>query len=334
MHRPAFAPRLAASAVALLAGCATADERASPYTFGGLAFGDLYHVPGHHLPQGDGATGAVLRRAYLTGNADFGNGWFGRLRVEVNQSGEFETYDFEADFKDAYAGYRFGNHTVMLGLQPTLTFDVIESSWGMRYLARTPTDLQGIPSRDAGISVKGRIDETWSYRVMFGDGDGAGDGAIAMAALNWRINDRWMVDVYADHGQRPGPADITTGQLFAFYESEQLRFGAQYTYRDREEDPRGELASAFVVAPVGAKVSAVGRIDRLIEPSIEGDDIAYIPIDPGASATLYLAGLEYRWSGQVRVTPNAVVVAYDRDDTGGRPDADIYLRLTMYADFE
>ena len=77
---------------------------------GGLFFGDFYHVPSHHSPEGDGATGAVLRRAYLTFDADFSDQWFGRLRFEVNQSGAFETYDFDAQTKDLYLGRTFGRH--------------------------------------------------------------------------------------------------------------------------------------------------------------------------------------------------------------------------------
>ena len=72
----------------------------------------------------------VLRRAYLTFDADFGESWFGRLRFEANQSGEFENYDFEADFKDLYLGRNFGEHRLLVGLSPTPTFDLIEKSVG------------------------------------------------------------------------------------------------------------------------------------------------------------------------------------------------------------
>ena len=129
----------------------------SGLSVGGLMFGDAYHIPAHHLPSGDGAGGAVLRRAYLTVDGEHEAGWFGRFRLEANQSGEFERYDFEVDVKDLYLGYAFNDQQLIAGLQPTPTFDVIEAAWGKRYLMRTPTDLQGLPSRDAGIALKGRI---------------------------------------------------------------------------------------------------------------------------------------------------------------------------------
>jgi len=74
-------------AAALLCSSHAAGADAYPaFRAGGLLFGDAYHVPSHHSEAGDGATGLVLRRGYLTFNADFSDSWFGRLRFELNQS--------------------------------------------------------------------------------------------------------------------------------------------------------------------------------------------------------------------------------------------------------
>ena len=70
----------------------------------GLLFGDGYYMASHHTEEGEGATGFVRRRGYLTFDAVFSINWFGRLRFELNQSGAFETYTFDVDFKDLYAG--------------------------------------------------------------------------------------------------------------------------------------------------------------------------------------------------------------------------------------
>jgi hypothetical protein len=315
-----------------------AEESPWDFSAGGLLFGDLYHVTNHHLPEGDGATGAVLRRGYLTFNAKYGDGWFGRLRFEVNQSGEFETYDFEVDFKDLHIGYKFEHHQVVFGLQPTLTFDVIESVWSLRYLMRTPADLQGVPSRDTGISFKGRLNESFSYRFMVGAGADfgaeSGDGNSTMAALNWKLTDNWMLDFYIDAERKPGPNDTASAQVFAGYQSDDLRFGAQYLYRDRESQPHGELASVFAVGKAGQNSRWIGRIDRIMEPSLKGDNISYIPFDPTAPATMFLAGFEYSVSDHFRVTPNSILISYDRNDEGVRPNTDFYLRLTLFVDFE
>lgn len=310
------------------------------WSFGGLAFGDLYTIPSHHLDDGDGAHGAVLRRLYLTLDAEFNDLWFGRLRTETNQSGEFETYTFETDFKDLHVGRRFGEHAVLFGLAPTPTFDLIETIWGLRYLARTPMDLQGVASRDTGISAQGPLngDGSLGYRAMIGAGlefgNESGDGRKGMVAMTWKPRPAWTIDVYFDYEQLAGATDRSTWQVFAGYETDALRWGAQYSYQDREEDPRLELASAFVVGKLRDNISLVGRIDRILEPSPSGDNIAYLPFDPSARATMLIAGAEIRITDTFTLTPNVVSTHYDRNEQGVRPTKDLYLRLTFFLDLE
>ena len=218
----------------LLAGClslqsAAADEE-DPFSLGWLIFGDVYTMPSHHTAEGDGASGVVIRRGYLTANFDIGENWWGRARIEVNQDGEFESYGFEAEFKDLYLARNFGAHEWIFGLSPTLTFDLIESIWDARYLMRTPMDLQGVASRDTGIAIRGPIgDSQFSYRLMGATGSefGAesGDGRKWMAALNWTSQSGIEVDLYTDFEKLAGPTDRTTAQVFVGQETETLRWG-------------------------------------------------------------------------------------------------------------
>jgi hypothetical protein len=307
---------------------------------GGLLFGDAYHVPSHHSEAGDGATGLVLRRGYLTFNADFSDSWFGRLRFEVNQSGEFETYDFDTKTKDLYLGRRLGRHKVLVGLASTPTYDVIEAIWGLRYLARTPMDLQGVASRDTGLAIQGPLNAagTLSYRGMYAApvdfGGDSNDRERWMGALGWQPAPGWTVDLYADYEAVDGPRDRSTLQAFVAYQAERWRWGLQYSDQDRQDDPPLELLSAFVVKRINEHASLVGRIDRLLEPSPKGDGISYLPMDPSARATMMFAGVEFQLSSHLALTPNAVATIYDRNDQGLRPDTDIYLRLTLFLDFE
>lgn len=67
-----------ACSIAFLACCnpAMAEEGAgSRFQVGGLLFGDAYAIPSHHTAQGDGASGLVLRRGYLTANFTLGEAW-------------------------------------------------------------------------------------------------------------------------------------------------------------------------------------------------------------------------------------------------------------------
>jgi hypothetical protein len=332
-----------AFSVALLGACipAIADD-STPRTFeiGGLLFGDVYHVASHHTAAGDGATGLVLRRGYLTANVELGELWHGRARIEVNQDGEFETYSFDTRLKDLYLARTFERHELVLGLSPTLTYDLIESTWGARYLMRTPMDLQGVPSRDTGITLKGRLTHSGSvsYRAMYGSGleyaNQGGGGDKLMGALTWLLPSGVQVDFYADYEKRAGETDRNTWQVFAGHETDTLRWGLQYSHQDRQDDPKLELASAFLVTQLRDNLSLIGRVDRLLEPSPRGDAIAYVPFDPTAKATMVLAGLEYRFSPVFRLTPNVIWTTYGVNADGVRPDDDLHLRITFFLDLE
>lgn len=327
-------------AVLLCTSYAAGADDYPAFRAGGLLFGDAYHVPSHHSEAGDGATGLVLRRGYLTLNSDLSADWFGRLRFELNQSGEFETYTFETQVKDLYLGRKVGRHKLLLGLSSTPTFDVIESIWGMRYLARTPMDLQGSASRDTGLAAQGPLNAagTLRYRAMYGApvefGGDSNERERWMAAVDWQPAAGWTVDLYADYEALEGPHDRSTVQAFVAWQAERWRWGLQYANQDRQEDPPLELVSAFVVSRMGGRTSVFGRVDRLLEPSPRGDGISYLPMDPSARATMVFAGIEFRLNSHLALTPNAVITAYDRNDQGLRPQTDVYLRLTLFLDFE
>jgi hypothetical protein len=316
------------------------SEETEAFRLGGLLFGDMYTIASHHTSSGDGASGFVLRRGYLTANFDLGRHWSGRARVEVNQDGEFETYALDTRLKDLSLARKIGRHEMVLGLSPTLTYDLIESTWGARYLMRTPLDLQGVPSRDTGITLKGRFgrNDALGYRVMYGSGleyaNQGGGGDKLMAALTWFPSASLHVDVYTDYEKRSGLTDQRTWQVFVGQKTDTLRWGLQYSHQDRQDDPTLELTSAFVVGNLRDKLSLIGRIDQLLEPSPRGDGIAYVPFDPTARATMLLAGLEYRISPVFRLTPNVIWTTYRVNSDGVRPDDDLHLQLTLFLDLE
>jgi hypothetical protein len=328
--------------LALIVGMAPAAAQGDSYPsfdFKGLVFGDAYHVPSHHLEEGDDATGLVMRRIYLTLDADLSTNWFTRARLEYNQDGEFETYEYDGDWKDLYLGVKLGRHTVLAGLAGTPTFDLVEKVWGARYLARTPMDMQGVASRDTGIAAKGPLNAsgTFGYRLMWAAptdfGKESNPNDRLMGAVSWSPRPEWTFDFYLDHEDRPEHRNRTTWQLFVGYDTELLRWGAQYSNQNRQDDPSLELASVFAVAKFNEKSSLITRIDRIIEPSPKGNNISYIPFDPSTPATMYLGAFEYRALPNLTLTPNFIVIDYDRVDGGDQPDTDVHLRLTAYFRF-
>ena len=326
-----------------LMACLVASKTAvgdATFDIGWLAFGDAYTVQSHHQEESEGATGVVLRRAYLTFNAKFSDRTFGRVRLETNQDGAFESYGFDTDFKDLYLGWNLGQHRLIAGLTATISFDLVESIWGSRYLARTPLDLQGIPSRDTGISLQGPLNSsgTLRYRAMYATqtsfGNDSGDNQRTMAAVRWLPSPGWTMDLFTDLERQDGPHDRTGWELFAGYQDDRWRWGAHYYKQDREQDPPLELASAFIKPSLTEDVRLIARVDRLFDPSPRGDDIAYLPFDSSAPATCLSGGLECQTSEHSLLTPNIVYTRYDDNPQGARPESDLLLRLTLLFNFE
>jgi len=309
---------------------AAEEQKVPSLSLGGLLFGDLYYIPSNHLEKGEYAAGAVVRRGYFTVDARFSDALFGRVRLELNQSGEFETYTFSSQLKDLYLGWDIGRQRILLGKSPTPTFDLIESIWGYRYLARTPMDMQGAPSRETGVSAKGPLDASgrFAYRTMWSDND------IVMGALTWRPAPEWTLDLYADYQWKPGSADRTTLQAFIAYQSSLTHWGLQYSNQTGQNVPPLKLLSTFLTHRVSENTSVVGRVDHLLTPSPKGNDIAYLPFDPTARATMFIGGVEFMVSPNFSVTPNAVVNFSERNPAGVRPRTDIYVRLTLFLNFE
>ncbi len=310
------------------------------FDVGGLMFGDLYHVPSHHTLDGDNATGVVIRRIFLTSDIRYRDDWTGRFRFEAYHEGAFENYEFSHRIQDLAIGKKLAGHQISGGLIPTISFDLIEAFWGKRYLVRTAPDIQGIAARDLGVSAKGALTEagTWSYRAMYGSSEtweaDKNPHDKFMGAVTWRPTPDALVDFYVDHEARPGHFDRNTYQVFAAQRNDRYSLGLVYTNQDRQNDPPLELAALMGVAHINDKVDLITQIQRLFEPSVKGNDIAYLPFDPSASATNVVAGVEYRLSNQIFMTPNVVWTHYGVNPQGVRPKHDLHLRLTFFFNFE
>src|SRR5690554_6749198 len=79
--------------------------------------------------------------------------------------------------KDIYLKWEniFSGSDIIIGIQPTPAFQISESVWGYRALEKTIMDLRGaVSSRDIGISLKGRLNNSGSlnYWFMFGNNSG------------------------------------------------------------------------------------------------------------------------------------------------------------------
>ncbi len=333
---------LAASCTAVLG----ADQADPPKDLkrlevGGLLYADGYWVASHHDPASEGIVSAWIRRGYLTLDSEFTKRLSGRMRFELNQDGDFDVFEFEVDFKDLYLQTTIGEHKVLFGLSSTPTFNLIESFWGYRHVERTPMDVQGIASRDTGIAANGPIAKKGaiSYRVMYGTqlefGSDSNDAGEWMGAVSWKPNANWVVEIYGDFEDPWSSGDgRRTLQGFMGYRTESSRLGLQYSHQDRDDSPGIKLASVFGVADFAKDWSFLGRVDRLFGPSVRGEDIAYLPFDPDAKATLLILGVEARPYEFFSLVPNIEYIHYDDPDGPElRPEHDLLFRLTFYLQF-
>jgi hypothetical protein len=308
-----------------------------------LLFGDAFSIQGHHLEDFDGESGWWTRRIYVT--TDFANFGLGdtviRLRLEVNQLDDFST-DYKSTLKDAYVQFNPGNHAIWLGRAPTLTFSAVEAHWGYRWFEKTPMDIQGTPSRMDGVRAKGPLTPNgpFYYRAVLGQGSDLGfetdkvnKGQVAFSYL--REDRKYFADVYLDYldeSEDENEDSAWSYQLHGGWNGKSNYAGLQYFQRDWDNHPAEKLrvASAYYVHAFGRpNWDIIGRIDYLLDPSVKGNGIDYIPFDPTARATALFAGIDVKLHKNVDIMPNVKYITYDTNDAGIRPDDDIYLNLTL-----
>jgi hypothetical protein len=217
-----------------------------------------------------------------------------------------------------------------------VTFDRIEKHWGYRWFEKTPMDLQGASSRVDGLVFKGPMpgNDKLGFRFAAGEGKQVGftseDVLNLQGAISYTPSEVWTLDFYLDYlDEADFDQRASTFQAFAGWTGDKRRAGVQWSYRDyRDRDDRINMLSAYYVQDL-KRGSVVGRLDRLFEPSIKGDGIAYLPFDPSAEATLVMLGFDFPLHPAVNLMPNIKYIYYDEND-GERPEDDFFANLTLY----
>jgi hypothetical protein len=317
-----------------------------PYRFSGLIFGDYYGFPESHLPAFDDQHGFWLRRIYFTYDHTFSPAVSTRLRFEMNSNGRLEGGSLDPFVKDAYVRWVFhGRQALVLGIQPSLTFEHIDNVWGLRHIEKSPLDLYRVDSsRDTGVTVSGPFNEsqTWKYAVQFGNESGSDAETNQFKgyrfAARYETNPGFTVEGFAAHFNRADDADRTTAQIFAAYRAPAWRAGFQYSFQKRRPvegssaaDVDLAIVSGFGVADLKPqKFSVFARVDRYTEPCPDCDRIDYLPIATNAPFTMILAGVEYYLLPAVRFSPNVEWVDYSAAENGSQPANDTVVRMTFY----
>ena len=316
--------------------------------FSGYMIGDYYYNASHHNSDLNELHGFWFRRIYFTYDYNINNRFSSRLRLEMNNDGNYTDAEVVVPFvKDAYLSYKFGNQKAYFGISAPPTFSVIEKIWGYRSVERTALDLQRMASsRDFGLSVKGQFDSAgkFKYHVMYGNGSGnkqeIDKGKSFMTSFSYWATKEIVLEIYGDYADRPGKADTYIEQAFIGYKRDNLHGGIQFSHQTLEgkngssDEINLNILSIFLSGKVSNNIKLIGRIDKMFEPNPFGEDIAYTPYDNTASFTMFLAGVDYKVADGVSIIPNIKYVKYDENDEGITPINDTYAWLTLYWKFK
>lgn len=319
-----------------------------PYKFSGLVFGDYYYFADHHDPKWESQQGFWMRRAYFTFDYIFTPQITTRFRLEANSNGKLAGGAITPYVKDAYLRWTYkGRQQVTLGIQPTLSFDFVESFWGLRHIEKTPLDLyRWDSSRDFGATASGPINEanTLKYSAQFGNESGSNAETDKYKAYRfaarYETNPGFSVEGYVSQFNRDKNADYITAQVFAGYRVKKARVGLQFSYQDRQAAEgsttgpvKQKLTSFFAVLdPKPQKLSAFLRMDVYNDPCPLCSGIDYLPIDVNAKFIYGVAGIEYYIHPSVRFSPNVEWVSYGTPAKAGvpTPKSDVVARGTFY----
>ena len=319
---------------------------APAWKISGLVFGDLYYLQSPFTPF-DQQHGLWLRRAYFTYDHTFSPTVTTRLRFEVNSNGRMAGGSLTPYVKDAFVRWTFfRRQTVTLGIQPSLTFEFIDSFWGLRHVEKTPLDLYRMDgSRETGVTLAGPLNpsRSLSYQVQYGTDSGSSAETNRFKAYRgtarYETNPGFSVEGMIGMSNRAGDADRTTAQIFAGYRQPRWRTGFQYSNQTRKAasapdvDTNLDVISGFGVFNVKPqKFSVFARVDRFNDPCADCPGMDYLPIDGQQPFTLTIAGIEYYIHPSVRFSPNIEYVSYgDPPDGSAKPiRATAAARLTFY----
>ena len=327
--------------IAFLLQTPQAAPEPPPYRISGIVFGDYYSFAGHHLDAWDGQHGFWLRRVYLTYDHTLNPKLSLRVRLEANSNGKLAGGTLTPYIKDAYLRWNVkGRQALTFGIQPTLSFEFLETVWGLRHIEKPAIDLYRLDStRDLGLTLSGPLNasQTVKYAVQFGNESGTGSETDAhkgfRASARYEPKQGFTGEVMVAQFSRANDADRTTAQVLGAWRGSRGRVGAHYTFQKRRAasgDTDLDLVSAFGVLDLKPrKVSAFARVDRIADPCADCAAIDYLPIAPTHPFTFVLAGVDYALHPQVRVSPNVEWVGYRDRDGAATPKNNTVARLTF-----
>lgn len=313
----------------------------------GLTFGDFFYNASSHDPSLKDINGVRINRIYFTGDFTLSDQFSSRFRLETDQIGSGGgKNEFGVMVKDAWLKWHniFSGSDLVFGISPTPAFDVSEGAWGHRYLEKTIMDLNHIVgSRDMGIDLKGKLDESGTVKYWIKLGNNSGNKPEAnkykryYGMLEFSPSSKFLITAYGDYASAAPKLDASTGTMVdnngfvgalflnykekgvfsigleGFTRSIQNNFAKTAGASLQSQSSHG--ISVWAYANLSETVQLVGRFDTFDPNSDVSND----------GKSLILAGVQFNPIKNVSVTPNVEVFSYQ-----GNGDSDVTPRVSFY----
>lgn len=342
-----------------------ADEISNKGRISGYVFGDYFYnlsrdtsirllqnVANNGIKD---LNGLQIRRLYFTYDYTISSKFSTRLRLAYEPNSFSSDGKISVFLKDSYLKWSnlFFNSDLLIGIQPTPTWEISEEIWGNRFLEQTIMDLRKYgSSRDLGISLQGKFDSEGIFKYCFMVGSGTGNKIetdkfkkfyflveIApmkplIATLYFDINTRQNILDTLISNKLLKNNELLYSLFLGYRVKEKYTFGLEgfishkqnATIRDGAyEDKDGLGISFFAIYYLSKQVSLVGRFDYF-DPNT---DSAF----KGDSRNWFILSLNYKPDPKVTISPNVIIETYESVPNGRTIDASVTPRITFFYSF-
>ncbi len=334
-------------------------------TISGYMFGDysynIAHDTSTSLPKAALAgpkdmNAFQFRRIYFTYDNKISDNFVTRFRLEADQAANTSNGKIGVAVKDAYLGMKnvFKGSDLYFGIIPTTFIDMAETNWGYCSLEKTITDLRGIiSSRDLGVSLKGKIDESgiFSYAVMIGDNSGNAPATTKFKRYYLQLSakpvNNMLLSLYGDMATRAQINDPTsTAAPKATLNNNTTTIGGMVGYSEKDVYSVG--AEVFSQSQANGYKQASGTLTSLTafglsiygNVNLQSDLILiarYDDYDPNTNSAsnhdarnYFIFGLSYKADKNVSIIPNVQYETYQKGVPTGDPKASLTARVTFH----
>jgi hypothetical protein len=338
--------------------------------FSGLMYSDYYYnitrdasfstappsnsALGSNAPGGTAMQAFQLRRIYLTYDYEIAEQFSTRFRLEVDQAANASNGKIGSFVKDAYLKWKniFNGSDLLVGIQPTPAYDISEAVWGFRSLEKTIMDLRGIvPSRDQGVSLKGRLTGTGSmnYWLMFANNSANSPetdkykryyahlqvkpAAGLQATVN--VDYRSAASIRNRYTNASVGNDVLTSSLFASWTQPGMFSVAVEGFVVSASNGYDNGTSLSTKSALG--ISIYGNLTLSSDLTLVGRFDNYDPnTDAGSAGDMrdyVIGGLEWKIVKNVSIIPNVLYETYEAPKSGTAPTSSLTGRVTFNYSF-